>query len=575
MNSSVEGEEAFIRTKLAVVLALCLKNDYPESWPSGFAELQAWLVVDGLGSPAWNTELYLRILCAVDEEIVTFHVDRTTEEVAHNCLIKDTMRSTGAVGETCLVVREIVTRYGGIEAQQHLAVLALTTVTSFVAWIDLSHFSEEGFLSLLYDCVRSPALAEAALMCLLEMVNKPNSADSALASADIGLGSAGAGAGAGGASTVVGTLLKLRVLPLVAAAQDVSAADEDTAEAAAAVVNALGVTLLALLDDLEVEEGGGAGGAGITSLDPHVPPPAAGAGAGSQQQQQPQSVVSTVAAMLNEACGYMLRFLSHRCCDVSSTVVPFATRLLDTVKRQQQQQQLQQLPIGGAASGEEGSGGGPAFDGSAVVPQLLNVVFEQLHYSNDFSFADSDDDEAEEEIHRRAIRKVLLKTTRVCPDLSLHFLCSLLTQQSQALSSLPFSRAEALLRVVFHFGEGVGPKRQDDLVAEGNFPAILTALHASDVSSHPHPMVVVLYLETAERYWRQLRASAIASSDVSVVGAVVERMCAGLTAAHSPTLRTRSAFLLKSLVKRLGPQLMEPFAPTVLAGIRGGLKGWR
>jgi len=557
MGAAVEGEEAFIRTKLAVVLALCLKTDYPEYWPTGFADLKAGLVGDGLGCPAWNTELYLRILCAVDEEIVAFHVDRTHEEIARNCLIKDTMRSAGVVGEICIAVREVVARYGeALEGSKgQLAVLALTTLTRFVVWIDMAHVTDEGFLGLLYECARSsPPLAEAAFGCLLEIVNKGSGAE----------GSAEDGTGDDGIGSKVELLLKLRALPLVEGAQAVVEADEDVAEAAAEVVNALGTTLLSCWDSAEeaLQQ---------TTPSSSTPTPT------TTTPHDPRHV-SAVAGMLGEACGYMLRFLSHSCCDVSSTVVPFATRLLDTVKRQQQYEERSQVVLDGGAA---------PFVGAAVVPQLLSVVFEQLHYSEDFSFEDSDnEEEAEEEVHRRAIRKVLLKATRVCPDLSLHFLCSVLSAQQAegvALSSLPFPRAEALLRVVFHFGEGLGPKRED-LVSSGAFPSILTALHASDICSHPHPMVVVLYLETAERYWRQLKASATeessaggdtgddGSSSSAMVGAVMQRMCTALTSPH-PTLRARAAFLLKSLVRRLGPQLMAPFAPAVLSGIREMLFG--
>jgi hypothetical protein len=39
IGEGLAAEEPFIRTKLAVVLALCIKCDYPELWPNAFAEL--------------------------------------------------------------------------------------------------------------------------------------------------------------------------------------------------------------------------------------------------------------------------------------------------------------------------------------------------------------------------------------------------------------------------------------------------------------------------------------------------------------------------------------------------------
>lgn len=71
--------------KVAVVLALLLKSDYPETWTDAFDQLQSLLVVR---EGAAHVDLYLRVLCALDEEVVTFHVDRSRGETEHNSLIK-------------------------------------------------------------------------------------------------------------------------------------------------------------------------------------------------------------------------------------------------------------------------------------------------------------------------------------------------------------------------------------------------------------------------------------------------------------------------------------------------------
>ena len=84
------------------------------------------------------------------------------------------------------------------------------------------------------------------------------------------------------------------------------------------------------------------------------------------------------------------------------------------------------------------------------LPELLAILFRQLHYSGAYEFADSDEEEAEEEILRRSIRKVFLKAVRICPELTLRFVCSVLgevLQQGVPLSALPFQRAEAALRL--------------------------------------------------------------------------------------------------------------------------------
>lgn len=83
-----------------MVLALLIKSDYPELWADAFEQLRSLLVVGaggagGVGAAGVSAaaararvELYLRVLCALDEEVVSFHVDRSREEADHNSLIK-------------------------------------------------------------------------------------------------------------------------------------------------------------------------------------------------------------------------------------------------------------------------------------------------------------------------------------------------------------------------------------------------------------------------------------------------------------------------------------------------------
>jgi len=534
-------EEAFLRTKLAVVLALCLKADFPEHWPAGFAELTA-LCARG---PA-TTDLYLRVLVAVDEEIVAFHVDRSAEELARNTAVKDAMRATGTVAElvgaVCGVASTCLGGGGGSGGSggggAPLGVLALETLARYVGWVEAAHVSgSDAVLALLFACVQDAALAEAALGVILEILNKglPDDDD-------------GGGSGGGGGRGRVALLERVQVFRVVAAAPDQG--DEDVAEAAAELVNSAGLCLLAAWDQLEpnVRAQAQAGGA---VLAPETARPAA-----------------CVAGLLQQATALLLRYLGHWCADVSGAVVPLAMRVLDTAKRQADDDAASGWPLGEVVCVAGGEGARTVlapFLAAAAAPQLLPVVFEQLHYSEGFDAAD-DDEEAEEEVHKRAVRKVLMRVTRVCPALSLRFTCAVLGEVLAApVAPLPFARAEAALRLVYHFGEGLAPRSPDPCAEPGGaFAGLLTALHRSDVASHGHWAVVVLYFELCERYWKHLR------SDPPLIGLVLEAMCSprGLTSPH-PTLRTRTCFLLKTLCKRLNGPVLEPFAPTVLAGIHG------
>jgi hypothetical protein len=147
--------------------------------------------------------------------------------------------------------------------------------------------------------------------------------------------------------------------------------------------------------------------------------------------------------------------------------------------------------------------------------------------------------------------------------MTLQFVCTVVWDLlQQDVSRLPFQRVEADLRLVYHFMEGVGPKKLK-YVQEAPFSDMLLALHRSAVADYPHWAVLVLYFEIADRYWKQLRP------DSELIGLVLQRICSsrGLTAPHA-TLRSRSCFLLKSLVKHLGTAV-APFTGNVLSGIQG------
>jgi exportin-T len=59
----------YIKNKIAVVMTLMIKLDYPERWPSAFADCKRVLSTHG---PAY-IDLHLRIFKTIDEEIVEFN----------------------------------------------------------------------------------------------------------------------------------------------------------------------------------------------------------------------------------------------------------------------------------------------------------------------------------------------------------------------------------------------------------------------------------------------------------------------------------------------------------------------
>jgi hypothetical protein len=76
-----------IKTKVAVLLVCIIRYDYPTTWPTFFKDFLSILprgveVVD----------IFLRVLHAIDEDIVCARVTPNSEEWKQVTLIKDTMR---------------------------------------------------------------------------------------------------------------------------------------------------------------------------------------------------------------------------------------------------------------------------------------------------------------------------------------------------------------------------------------------------------------------------------------------------------------------------------------------------
>lgn len=82
-------DKTFIRNKAAQIFALIFVRDYPKRWPNFFTDLLQTLP---LGSQA--VDLYIRVLLAIDSEVVDREIVHSKEEADRNTLIKDHMRES-------------------------------------------------------------------------------------------------------------------------------------------------------------------------------------------------------------------------------------------------------------------------------------------------------------------------------------------------------------------------------------------------------------------------------------------------------------------------------------------------
>ncbi|CAI9605225.1 unnamed protein product [Staurois parvus] len=161
---NAQPEKTFIRNKAAQVFALVFVTEYLSTWPKFFFDI---LTVVGLNPR--GVDLYLRVLMAVDAEVVDRDIIHTPEEARRNTLLKDTMR------EQC-IPNLVESWYQILQTYQHtnseLTCQCLEVIGAYVSWIDLTLIANDRFINMLLGHMSVEVLREEACDCLYEIVNK-------------------------------------------------------------------------------------------------------------------------------------------------------------------------------------------------------------------------------------------------------------------------------------------------------------------------------------------------------------------------------------------------------------------
>ncbi|RHY91789.1 hypothetical protein DYB35_002329 [Aphanomyces astaci] len=215
---------SFVKTKLAVVIALLIRRDYPDAWGSAFHDLLALLP-----RGPFMVEMYFCILNATYEEIVEFDSTRYGAEYAsHNMKIKDAMRDgpTSCIAQSFDVIYNVLTAYD--QSDGHLLALSLAgleTLQKYIQWVDIALVMR--FVPLLYHTLSHfDALRCRAANCLNQVVAKGMQPDKKLA-----------------------LYTSLDLVPvLTALRQSVLHDDDDVCEEIGEVVNTVGLELIMCID---------------------------------------------------------------------------------------------------------------------------------------------------------------------------------------------------------------------------------------------------------------------------------------------------------------------------------------
>ncbi|KAM4747078.1 exportin-T [Rhinophrynus dorsalis] len=161
---NAQPEKTFIRNKAAQVFSLVFVTEYLSKWPKFFFDILSVVGLNPLG-----VDLYLRILMAIDAEVVDRDIIHTPEEARRNTLLKDTMR------EQC-IPNLVESWYQILQTYQHsnseLTCQCLEVIGAYVSWIDLTLIANDRFINMLLGHMSVEVLREEACDCLYEIVNK-------------------------------------------------------------------------------------------------------------------------------------------------------------------------------------------------------------------------------------------------------------------------------------------------------------------------------------------------------------------------------------------------------------------
>jgi exportin-T len=158
-------QRKLVLKKMAQIIGLAFVIDYPQRWPMFFSDVLQ-CVRNGVKE---SVELYLRVLMAIDEEVVDRQIVHTCAENARNTLIKDTMRDQ-CVPNLVESWYQIMESYK--ETFPELTNLCMEVVGAYISWIDIGLIANDKFIQCLMSYLSVPILRESAAECLRGIINK-------------------------------------------------------------------------------------------------------------------------------------------------------------------------------------------------------------------------------------------------------------------------------------------------------------------------------------------------------------------------------------------------------------------
>lgn len=174
-----------VLNKLASVVVVLLRKSFPDRWPSAFSDLLLLAPMSSL-----CLDFFLRILSALDDEVISLEFQRSPEEIALASKIvassvsllsqqKDGMRLS-AVAEIINLCHKVLTSMAVSVPVFKLCLQVVAKYTRFcavalltpLAWIDINFVANERFLGVFAAGLRRADLSDACCECLIQIISK-------------------------------------------------------------------------------------------------------------------------------------------------------------------------------------------------------------------------------------------------------------------------------------------------------------------------------------------------------------------------------------------------------------------
>jgi exportin-T len=158
------NEKNFLTKKVAQLFAIVSLIDFPNRWPSFFIDLVA--------TAQWsigNADFYLKVLEAIDSEIVDRELPRTNEEQLIITFYKDSIRErcvNELVESWFLLLKDNTIKNPEITCQ------TLDIIGAYISWIDINLIVNSRFVEFFVFGLSQIELRETTCTCLEEVINK-------------------------------------------------------------------------------------------------------------------------------------------------------------------------------------------------------------------------------------------------------------------------------------------------------------------------------------------------------------------------------------------------------------------